>query len=91
METPCEGGDIMKGRSAIISKALWVLSALVIAATMVTVGGCNPLGACDGTSGILGTYYCYDDWTEDECDDYDALGANDASWTFHAGSTCGDL
>jgi hypothetical protein len=70
---------------------LLVLCALIISLSMFAASGCAPLGACDGTSGILGTYYCYDDWTEDECDDYDALEVNDARWTFHAGLTCSDL
>lgn len=64
------------------------LLVLVVASIM---GGAGCLGACEGTSGILGTHYCYDDFSSAECDDYDSEGVNDASWNFHPGETCWDL
>ena len=78
-----------RGRGPV--RASWLACAVTIAALSFACIGCNPLGACEGTSGILGTTYCYDDWTEDECDDYDAEEVNDARWNFHAGETCSDL
>ena len=34
--------------------------------------------------------YCYNDFDEDECRDYNAQNVNGAAWVFHSGQTCGD-
>jgi hypothetical protein len=71
-------------------KVSLVLS-IVVSVALLFASACAPLGACEGYSDILGSSYCYDDWTEDECDDYDAEEVNGADWSFHPGDTCADL
>ncbi len=68
------------------------VSAICAAALLLSLtAGCEgELGACEGWSDILSSGYCYDDWTEDECDDYDAEGVNGADWHFHGGQTCSE-
>jgi len=73
------------------SKWIWIGYAWAALCFVVAGSGCSSTGACEGTDGVFGHSYCYDDWTEDECDDYDAQQVNGANWTFHSGDTCADL
>lgn len=45
-------------------------------------------GVCTGYSAEYNSTYCKDDWTKDECDDWDNQAVNGVSWTFHRGQTC---
>lgn len=73
------------------SKLLAALAIIATGALVLSAAGCAQLGACEGHSDILDSWYCYDDWTEDECDAYDVERVNDASWNFHGGDTCTEL
>jgi len=65
----------------------WVLVALIAASTLSACGG---TGACHGYSPTFDEDYCYDDWTEDECDEWDVEQVNAAAWNFHAGQSCAE-
>jgi hypothetical protein len=65
-----------------------IVAALTLAVMMLT--GCG-LGACTGYSSILNRTYCYDDFTESECEDYDIEEVNGAHWTFYPDEFCSDL
>ena len=60
---------------------------LVLATTLL---GCEAVGACHGYSDILDSSYCYDDWYDWECEEYDAEGVNGADWYFWEGQTCAE-
>ncbi len=67
-----------------------ILYVTLVVSTLVFAAGCDVTGACAGWSDTLGSSYCYDDWYEDECEEWDAIGVNDADWYFHAGQTCSE-
>jgi len=45
-------------------------------------------GACTGYSDLFDKTYCYDGWTDADCEEYDDNEVNGASWYFYAGQTC---
>ncbi len=45
-------------------------------------------GVCTGFSSEYNSTYCKDDWTKDECNEWNDLEVNGVSWTFHRGQTC---
>lgn len=62
----------------------------LLALGLLLLAGCESLGACEGYSSILNKTYCYDDYTEEECDDYDSQEVNGANWNFYPGETCAE-
>ena len=56
--------------------------AAIIAA--IFASGCGGVGACVGAGGIVDV--CKEDWTREECDEWDAEGVNGSSWSWQAGS-----
>lgn len=46
------------------------------------------LGVCTGYSAEFNSTYCKDGWTKAECEEWDEIGVNGVSWTFHKGQTC---
>ena len=57
--------------------------------------GCNPFGddegVCTGFSDRFNTTYCYNDFTKNECKDYDNQQVNFVDdWHFHEGQSCSD-
>jgi hypothetical protein len=63
----------------------------VALATFLAAAGCGGgVGACDGFSTVLERRYCQDNFSADECAEYDEMEVNGASWTFHEGQTCAD-
>jgi hypothetical protein len=61
-----------------------VVAVLFLAGVWVACAG---TGACIGEPGS----YCKDGWTSAECSDWNNLGVNGSSWSFHAGQTCSSL
>lgn len=61
---------------------------LVVLASALMAGCGEPLGSCVAFDGIVDV--CKQDWTEAECQEWDELGVNGASWVFH-GESCEDL
>ena len=51
----------------------------------VLLVGCGP-GLCEGTGGIVDE--CKQGWSRAECDEWDELEVNGASWTYHGSGTC---
>ena len=47
-------------------------------------------GVCTGYSEIFNKTYCYDGWTEEDCDDYNDNEVNGATWYFYKGQTCSE-
>lgn len=78
-----------------MKKLTRVAAFLSIGIVSLTLQSClfnfNVTGACEGYSDILDSWYCYDDWTRSECNEYDIQEINAADWTFYAGETCWDL
>lgn len=56
---------------------------------VAVLSGCSGGGACVGTGGIVDE--CKEDWTQGECEDWDAQGVNGANWTYHPAQLCSDL
>lgn len=48
-------------------------------------------GACSGYSPVLDRTYCYDDWNEKECREWDDLEVNGADWTYTPDVSCFDI
>jgi hypothetical protein len=60
----------------------------LLAATLLVLGACggDPAGACEGVAGT--TKYCYDNYTADQCSDFEATQMNSANWLQYPGQTC---
>jgi hypothetical protein len=43
-------------------------------------------GVCEGTGGVVDE--CFEGWTREECEEWDATGVNGSTWTFHASGSC---
>lgn len=61
--------------------------------SILLFAACSGTGAC--VSDVRDLYsgsvvYCYDDFSKDECEDYDAQELNTVGWTFYRGDTCDD-
>lgn len=64
---------------------------IAVLAVLVGVACGGDRGACYGYSSILNKTYCYNDWSQSECANYNSQGVNGASWTLAPGEMCSDL
>lgn len=65
---------------------------LALVAVTVLLGSCSGTGACVGSGGsVLSSPVCKEEWTKDECREWDDEEINDADWTFRGGDSCDDL
>jgi hypothetical protein len=57
---------------------------------LLLVSNCGKMstGVCTGYSAEYNSTYCKDGWTQEECEEWDDIGVNGVSWTFHKGQTC---
>lgn len=60
---------------------------LMVSATISAACG-GRVGSCVGTGGVIDS--CKEEWTEDECDDWDAQEVNGSTWTWNR-KPCDDL
>lgn len=70
-----------------------VLVALMTLPACSLFGGGGETGVCvsDAVDFTFGQrVYCYNDFDESECSDYDADEVNGAQWSFHSDQTCAD-
>jgi hypothetical protein len=51
-------------------------------------GKLSSTGVCTGYSSEYNSTYCKDDWTKDECEEWNDLHVNGVTWHFHPGQTC---
>jgi hypothetical protein len=61
--------------------------------SILLFAACSGTGACVSDVVEFTSFlrvYCYDDFSKDECEDYDAQNINGANWTFYRGDTCDD-
>ena len=73
-----------------VKRFLWLI--LVLGLALFVAGNCTAaIGACAGYSTIFSKTYCYNDWSQADCDEYNTLEVNGASWAFYPDQTCGDL
>jgi len=74
-----------------MSKLLLCAAVAIPLALIATMSSCGDgTGVCTGCCGPSGNTYCKDDWTEDECADWDQQQINGVSWNFHGGQTCAE-
>ena len=74
--------------------AMAVLLALFTASVFAFLfGGCSTgSGTCIGIGGALTSGpVCKEDWTADECREWDQMEVNSADWTFNPWASCEDL
>ena len=57
---------------------------------LLLISNCGKMstGVCTGYSAEFNSTYCKDGWTKEECEEWDDIGVNGVSWTFHKGQTC---
>ena len=73
------------------SARLTVRLTLVVLSTMsATSCGGVETGVCTGYSDRYNKTYCFNDWTEEECDEWDDEEVNFADWHFHEDQTCSE-
>jgi hypothetical protein len=68
------------------------LLAAFVALLSLLLAGCiieETLGACEGHA--KHEVFCYDDFTREECEQYDLDGHLDAYWEYHPGLFCDEL
>jgi hypothetical protein len=61
---------------------------LVLGLSAWLVGCGSGVGACDGYSTVLERRYCQDNFDAGECEEWNELEVNGATWNFHEGQTC---
>ena len=72
--------------SSFLAKTTIAVAAALIFTTLAACGG--GVGVCIGSGGALSSPECKENWTKEECDDWDAQGINGADWTFNSSNSC---
>jgi hypothetical protein len=85
-------------KKEIWKKLIWGgVGIIMFSLTTLMLSNCNKNdnddnGMCYGAgTDIYYTGECHDDWTREDCEEFDDLGVNGTSWTFVAGGSCSDL
>ena len=76
-----------------MSKKIKIVSFLFAVSTILILSSScikNRTGVCYGYSNDYSSTYCYDDWTQEECDEWFNNFEDVNVWFFHRGQTCAD-
>jgi hypothetical protein len=72
-----------------IRKLKILLNSFLVIAMALMITSCGKgTGVCTACCSQSGITYCKDNWTEDECADWNTQQVNGVQWHFHKGQTC---